>query len=84
MVIFMLSLGPHEIFKKLTAMKQNEIFIESSILLRTHLPITHMRNRDQYKLSIRGVSGLALEESKMHTISRIQWIIFSEKYSCKT
>ena len=28
----------------------------------THLPITRMRNRDQYRMSIRGVSGLALEE----------------------
>ena len=36
-----------------------------------HLPITRMRNRDQYRMSIRGVSGLALEESKMHTVSRI-------------
>ena len=46
----------------------------------THLPITQMRNRDQYEKSIRGVSGLALEESKMHTFSRI---FFSEKYLCK-
>ena len=30
----------------------------------THLPITRMRNRDQYRTSIRGVSGLAVEESK--------------------
>ena len=37
----------------------------------SHLPITHMRNRDQYKMSIGGVSGLALEESKMHAFSRI-------------
>ena len=37
----------------------------------SHLPITRMRNRDQYRMSIRGVSGLALEESKMHTFSRI-------------
>ena len=29
----------------------------------THLPITRMQNRDQYRMSIRGVSGLALEES---------------------
>ena len=36
-----------------------------------HLPITRMQNRDQYRMSIRGVSGLALEESKMHTFSRI-------------
>ena len=33
-----------------------------------HLPITRMQNRDQYKMSIRGVFGLALEESKLHTI----------------
>ena len=37
----------------------------------THLPITRMRNRDQYGKSIRGVSGLALEESKTYTFSRI-------------
>ena len=37
----------------------------------THLPITRMRNRDQYRMSIRAASGLALEESKMHTFSRI-------------
>ena len=43
-----------------------------------------MQNRDQYRMSIRGVSGLALEESKLHTFSRILWIIiFSEKYLCK-
>ena len=36
-----------------------------------HLPITRMRNRDHYRMSIRGVSGLALEESKMQTFSRI-------------
>ena len=35
----------------------------------THLPITRMRNRDQYGKYIRGVSGLALEESKMYTFS---------------
>ena len=39
-----------------------------------------MRNRDQYEKSIRGVSGLALEESKMHTFYRI---FLSEKYLCK-
>ena len=39
--------------------------------LLTHLPIIRMRNRDQYRMSIRGVSGLALEESKMQTFSRI-------------
>ena len=49
----------------------------------SHLPITRMRNRDQYKMSIRGVSGLALEESKMYTFSRIKWIILSEKYLSK-
>ena len=49
----------------------------------THLPITRMQNRDQYRMPIRGVSGLALEESKLHTFSRIWWIIFSEKYLCK-
>ena len=49
----------------------------------THLPITLMRNHNQYGKSIRGVSGLAVEESKMHTFSRIQWIIFSEKYLSK-
>ena len=37
----------------------------------SHLPITRMRNRDQYRMSIRGVSGLALGESKIHTFSRI-------------
>ena len=37
----------------------------------THLPITRMRNRDQYRMFIRGVSGLALEESKVHFFSRI-------------
>ena len=37
----------------------------------THLPITRMQNRDQYRISIRGVFGLALEESKKHTFSRI-------------
>ena len=36
-----------------------------------HLSITRMLNRDQYRKSIRGVSGLAVEESKMHTFSRI-------------
>ena len=50
---------------------------------KAHLPITRMRNPDQYKKSIRGVSGLALEESKMHTFSRLWWIIFPEKYLCK-
>ena len=39
-------------------------FFSRSDLLSTHLPITRMRNRDQYRMSIRGVSGLALEESK--------------------
>ena len=39
--------------------------------LYAHLPITRMQNRDQYRMSIRGVSGLALEESKLHTFSRI-------------
>ena len=38
---------------------------------RSHLPIIRMRNRDQYRMFIKGVSGLALEESKMHTFSRI-------------
>ena len=37
----------------------------------SHLQITRMRNRDQYRMSIKGVSGLALEESEMHTFSRI-------------
>ena len=37
----------------------------------THLPITRMWNRDPYRISKRGVSGLALEESKMHDFSRI-------------
>ena len=37
----------------------------------SHLPITRMRNRDQYGKSIRVASGLAVEESKMHTFSRI-------------
>ena len=37
----------------------------------THLPIIRMRNRDQYRMSIKGICGLALEESKMHTFSRI-------------
>ena len=36
----------------------------------TRLPITRMRNRDQYRMPITGVSGSALEESKMHTFSR--------------
>ena len=49
----------------------------------THLPITRMRNRVQYRMSIRGVSGLTLEESTMHIFSRIKWIIFSDKYLCK-
>ena len=40
-------------------------------LYYTHLPITRMRNRDQYRMSIRGVSGFALEESKMHTFTSI-------------
>ena len=43
----------------------------STRMVTAHLPITRMRNRDQYRMSIRGVSGLALEESKMHTFSRI-------------
>ena len=38
---------------------------------KLHLPITRMRNRDQSGKSIRGVSGLAFEESKVHTFSRI-------------
>ena len=37
----------------------------------SHLQITRMRNRDQYGKCIRGVSGLALEESKMQTFPRI-------------
>ena len=32
--------------------------------LSTHISITRMRNRDQYRKSIRGVSGLAVDESK--------------------
>ena len=36
-----------------------------------HLPFTRMRNRDQYRMSVRWVFGLALEESKIHTFSRI-------------
>ena len=47
-----------------------------SDLPSTHLPITRMRNRDQYRMSIRGVSGSALEESKC-TPS-----LESEKYLC--
>ena len=46
-------------------------------------PPARMRNRDQYRKAIVGLPGLAEEESKMHTFSRIQWIIFSEKYLCK-
>ena len=38
---------------------------------KSHLPITCMQNRDQYIMFVRGVSGLAFEESKMHTFSRI-------------
>ena len=37
----------------------------------THLPITRMRNGDQYRMSIWGVFCLPLEESKMHTFSRL-------------
>ena len=32
--------------------------------IHTHLPITRMRNRNQYRKSIRGVFGFAVEESK--------------------
>ena len=56
---------------------------EQSIETVTHLPITRMRNRDQHRMAIRGVSGLAIEESIMHTFFRIECIIFSEKYLCK-
>ena len=45
----------------------------------THLPITRMRNRDQYRMSIRGVSGLALEESKCTSS-----LEFSELFSLKS
>ena len=37
----------------------------------TYLPITRMRNRDQYRMSIGRVSRLALEESKMNIFSSI-------------
>ena len=40
------------------------IFHGPVILSYTHLPITRLGNRDQHRKSIRGVSGLALEESK--------------------
>ena len=41
------------------------------VVALSHLPITRMQNRDQYGKSIKGVSGLALEESKMHTFFSI-------------
>ena len=37
----------------------------------THLQITRMRNRDQYRKSMVELYGLVVEESKMHTFSRI-------------
>ena len=37
----------------------------------------------QLQKSIRGVSGLAVEESKMHTLSTINELFFCEKYLCK-
>ena len=40
------------------------IIIIIFVRIYTHLPITRMRNRDQYRMSIREVSGFALEESK--------------------
>ena len=49
----------------------NSVDPDQTAPLGAHLRITRMRNRDQYRMSIRGVSGLALEESKMHTFSRI-------------
>ena len=44
----------------------------------TNLPITRLQKRNQYRMSIRGVSGLALEESKL-TPS----LEFSELFSLK-
>ena len=39
----------------------------------TRLPITRMQNRDQYRKSIRWVSGLAVEESKcIHSVEFIE------------
>ena len=43
----------------------------SVLIVTTHLPITCMQNRDQCRMSIRRVSGLALEESTRHTFFRI-------------
>ena len=70
--------GTDEI-KKLPFNSLTDIFCWIAIKLKcgrkqaslSHLPITRMQNRDQYRMSIRGVSGLALEESKRHTFSRI-------------
>ena len=45
--------------------------------LNSHLSIIRMQNRDQYRMSIRGVSGLALEESK-------PTLEFSELFSLKS
>ena len=42
------------------------------LIIPYYTPANHrMRNSDQYRMSIRRVSGFALEESKMHTFSRI-------------
>ena len=49
----------------------NLYFVKYIIGFGSHLPITRKPSRDQYRISIRGVSGLALEESNMHTFSRI-------------
>ena len=45
----------------------------------THLPIIRMRNRNQYRLSIRGVSGLAKRSQKCTASLEV-----SELFSLKT
>ena len=65
---FVILQTPYDFYIK----KLRDNIVISQILSNvSHLPITSMRNRDQYRMSIRGASGLALEESKMHTFSRI-------------
>ena len=44
------------------------LFDMQNVLNLINTPTNH---RNQYRMSRRGVSGLALEKSKMHTFSRI-------------
>ena len=52
------------VWKKVKTMDFSETIVVCNIKVGTHLPITRMWNRDQYRKSIRGVSGFIVEESK--------------------